>query len=313
MSSSGFQEVLSKALSQDLDKKLLSRFFKDFHLSELSKVFAHSHSQALQVSKNIQELSQVNQALSVLKQHANSTRTMRFGFLLKEFLNLTSKTFFFNNEKSLKAKNLTIKNPENLNASIASFNFFFKTNTDLTLRINNAVTSFLFLTFINQSQSNVKIVVNNKKQLYLLINSLILSHELNMDVVTLQESMNSDIVLDLHVLQHSEKSNASVKTFSVNTGSKLLVRGLIHSSKQSLDAEADLQLHALTIPKNEGFKPEIVLMPRLEVLNKNVKARHSAITKTLTKQEMFYLQSRGLSTEQVFQAVKQELLGFTMQ
>lgn len=93
----------------------------------------------------------------------------------------------------------------------------------------------------------------------------------------------------------------------------MLVRGLIHSSKQSLDAEADLQLHALTIPKNEGFKPEIVLMPRLEVLNKNVKAKHSAITKTLTKQEMFYLQSRGLSTEQVFQAIKQDLLGFAMQ
>ncbi len=313
MSSSKFQEVLTKALSQDLDKKLLTQFFKNFHIGKVSKFFEQSNARGLQHSMNFQELSQVSQALSVLKQHANSTRTMRFGFLLKEFLNLTSKTFFFNNEKALKAKNLTINTPENSKTSIASFNFFFKTNTDLTLRIDNAATSFLFLTFINDSQSNVKIVVNNKKQLYLLINGLILSHALNMHVVTLQELGNSDIVLDLHVLQNSEKSKASVKAFNINTGSKLLVRGLIHSSKQSLDAEADLQLHALTIPRNEGFKPEIVLMPRLEVLNKNVKAKHSAITKTLTKQEMFYLQSRGLSTEQVFQAVKQELLGFAMQ
>jgi len=70
--------------------------------------------------------------------------------------------------------------------------------------------------------------------------------------------------------------------------------GLVRIEKGAKNADADLKEHSILISK----QAKAIAIPRLDVLENEVKAGHGATVSKIDEEQIFYLMSRGLSLVQ---------------
>lgn len=101
--------------------------------------------------------------------------------------------------------------------------------------------------------------------------------------------------LVIHHVPHTE-AETIVKTLSQGEAAPRY-KGMIHIEPGARDSVSYLNHHALLI----GEKAKNWTVPSLEILNNEVRCSHAATTRTLTPEDLFYLQSRGLSAAEAQQ------------
>ena len=100
----------------------------------------------------------------------------------------------------------------------------------------------------------------------------------------------------LRVFQRAARTNCKVEFRAALAGSSFSkFDGLVRMEETAMGSTGALSYKALLLSEQARAKP----IPRLEVLTKEVaSASHSASVGSLDPQQLFYLQSRGLSREE---------------
>lgn len=99
--------------------------------------------------------------------------------------------------------------------------------------------------------------------------------------------------LETSVVHHAPhtKAETTIKTLSSHKAEPRY-RGMIRIEPDSHDCESYLTHESLLL----GQQAQSWSTPSLEILNNEVKCSHAATIRTLTPLDLFYLQSRGIST-----------------
>jgi Fe-S cluster assembly scaffold protein SufB len=117
-------------------------------------------------------------------------------------------------------------------------------------------------------------------------------------------------------VHHKFELYTSIIHQAPNTCSKTLVRGVLEGDaaahfegqvlieKGAKNADGDLKGHAILLSK----QARAVMIPRLEVLENEVKASHGAAVGKIDEEQIFYLMSRGLNLTQAKRMIIQGFL-----
>lgn len=98
--------------------------------------------------------------------------------------------------------------------------------------------------------------------------------------------------LETTVVHHTPHTRAETRVKTLATGmAEPRYRGVIRIEPGSHGCESYLNHDSLLI----GDKAQSWTTPSLEILNNEVKCSHAATIRTITKEELFYLESRGLN------------------
>lgn len=81
--------------------------------------------------------------------------------------------------------------------------------------------------------------------------------------------------------------------------------GRVAIEKGAKNADGDLKGHAILLSK----QAKALMIPRLEVLENEVKAGHGATVGKIDEEQLFYIMSRGLSMEETKQLIIKGFLG----
>lgn len=107
-------------------------------------------------------------------------------------------------------------------------------------------------------------------------------------------SDNPEHTTDIHVEHAGPHSTSFVSLKGVFTGqSRGIINGTIHIHKAAQGANARLEERVLLLSSTSSAKT----IPNLEIEANDVKASHAATVSRLSEDEIFYLQTRGLTRE----------------
>lgn len=111
----------------------------------------------------------------------------------------------------------------------------------------------------------------------------------------------------LVVAEHRARDTRGRLTVRVvaGEGARVKVKGIISIEKKGQGTEDFLELRALVL--NE--KAQVTLDPELEIEANQVKASHAASVGGIDPEQLLYLKSRGLTTEQAVQTIVEGWLG----
>ncbi len=114
-------------------------------------------------------------------------------------------------------------------------------------------------------------------------------------IIGLVEASDANPSLETLVIHHAPHTRAEtiVKTL-VRNNAEPRYRGMIRIEEGSNGCESYLQHHSLLL----GKQAQSWTTPSLEILNNDVHCSHAATVRTITALDLFYLQSRGLSSQE---------------
>lgn len=178
-----------------------------------------------------------------------------------------------------------------------------KTNKQLIIK--SKTEAFYILIIDGDVDAKQEIIIESGATLYayyLFLNntsSLDILHTINQDAKIISRSLvlsESELKVKAEYNFVGAASSGEIKADAVLSGAANLKYEAILRVKQSAqqsDTRVDLRLY-LNSPTAHGQ-----LIPQLEVAANDVKAGHSAGTFKLSSDDLFYLQSRGLSAAQI--------------
>jgi len=106
--------------------------------------------------------------------------------------------------------------------------------------------------------------------------------------------VEKDQIVDLETVsvfdKPGQKGEVEIKAVVMENG-QLNLRGMIKIKKKANNVEAFLRQKVLLVGKNS----RATAIPELEIESNDVKASHAASIGRINEEEIFYLQSRGLS------------------
>jgi len=166
----------------------------------------------------------------------------------------------------------------------------------------------------NKNYSKVIISDNKKQHLYFINQNMDMLTQLK---ITQKKRGEFDELIIFIVLKNKDKINLETKTLHniPKTTAYTYVRGVIfdnaslnHKGLIKIDRKANLTDAYLSCRfLLLGESAQVVSLPYLEIENNNVKASHGVSIGRIDKEQLYYLESRGLSS---YQAQKLIIEGF---
>lgn len=99
-------------------------------------------------------------------------------------------------------------------------------------------------------------------------------------------------IIDIRLIHSSRNTTSKITTRNVLKGSSFIrFDGLIDIPKGSYNSDAYLQSNTMMLSK----KAKSINIPKLEIIPKKVKASHSASNEYISKDILFFLESKGIS------------------
>ena len=100
--------------------------------------------------------------------------------------------------------------------------------------------------------------------------------------------------LKLDIVHHGKNTKSKIIIHAVIEGNaKLKITGQVKIEKDANLSDAYLEVKILKLSN----KARVVVIPEMNIDNKNVNAKHAVIIKKISKDDMFFLQSRGIGIE----------------
>ena len=113
--------------------------------------------------------------------------------------------------------------------------------------------------------------------------------------VVIKAMGKGDYVVEVKVRAKKDEIKGEVKIVGiVGGGAKVKVRGLVQVGKGIKGVEMRLEMRMVLMDKKSWVEVE----PNMEIVTEEVKASHAATVGTVSKEELFYLMSRGLSQKE---------------
>lgn len=181
-----------------------------------------------------------------------------------------------------KNSNITLTVLSNSTQKIRLFNF-----TNYLLKSN---LSFVFITADWFARHRVVIVANKS--------NANIKH-----IAWLKSKTKQDVYFELI---HKTTSAINARSKCVIGSAELILKGLAKITKRAENSDSFLGLHVLNLSK----KARVQALPMMEIMNKNVKASHSASITEISKEKLFYLSSRGLSLKKSKALLAEAFLSF---
>ena len=138
----------------------------------------------------------------------------------------------------------------------------------------------------------------------------LMGKEAQVDIIILVKRKAPELLqASLHVIHEAQNTKANVMAASVLDDSAAQdIRGIIHIQKGAKGADAFLSHRTLTLSATAKSRTE----PILEIEEDDVKASHAGVTGPVDPEQLFYLQTRGVSTEEAQQVIAQGFLQAVM-
>ncbi len=127
-----------------------------------------------------------------------------------------------------------------------------------------------------------------------------------LDVIFIaQRTVPELLKVSLRIVHEGARTKAAVWAASVLQNSAAQdVRGMIQICKGAKGADSALSHRTLTL----SATAKSVTIPSLEIEEDDVKASHAGVTGPVDPEQLFYLQTRGVSTEEAQQVIAQGFL-----
>ncbi|OGC81578.1 MAG: hypothetical protein A2V81_04845 [Candidatus Abawacabacteria bacterium RBG_16_42_10] len=125
----------------------------------------------------------------------------------------------------------------------------------------------------------------------------------HMHMIRLEKEQKYDVFSAIHHQGSHSHSEMLSKTI-LNDSSHAIYRGLTNINQDAMDAVASQKEDTLLL----GEKAKIDTVPMLEIQNDLVQAHHSTAITHINAEQLFYLQSRGLSTPESKEIIMQGFL-----
>ncbi len=118
---------------------------------------------------------------------------------------------------------------------------------------------------------------------------------------TFAGNVNEEQNIILNIVQDAPRTSCNVRFRTALDGASVSrFDGLIRMTERAIDSDAHLSYRSMLLSKQSRAMPT----PRLEILTKRVaSASHEASVGTIDSQQLFYLQSRGLSYKKARQLI----------
>lgn len=148
--------------------------------------------------------------------------------------------------------------------------------------------------------SEVRVVIDGARKLRL--DAVLSGEDARLEIVgAFSGKADEEQRIVLAVVQDAARTNCNVRFRSVlDESSSSRFDGLIRMTERAVDGRARLSYRGMLLSKQARAMPT----PRLEVLTKRVaSAAHEAAVGTIDAQQLFYLQSRGLSRKKAEQLI----------
>ena len=202
-----------------------------------------------------------------------------------------------------------------INDEVDSYkNAYSGQNIDIILEEDSELNFMLLDKSKGRSITNLNLITKGKVNfISLLINENVSRNRLGMNMlehseVNIQQGLigNNESYFDIESeVIHSEKNTNSNLNYKavLDNSSKAVYKGVIRQEKHASNSYAYLSEHSLILDKNA----KSISVPSLEIETNELKAYHSASSKPLDKDVLFYAMSRGLDRNN---AVKMIAMGF---
>ena len=199
------------------------------------------------------------------------------------------------NEKELSLNNnilyLEIKVPKltiNISGKVLINEYINKTNEDLELTINiNNNSELLFNRLIEIDNINNKITINQESNSSLELNNSVIAKD------------KGNITILSNVLGNNNKTNIKVRAITKDKGS-LTLKCTTDNKNNTKDNELLESLKILMLNDEES-----TIIPDLLVASNEVEVNHAATISGINKNEIFYLNSKGISTDKAKELISE--------
>jgi Fe-S cluster assembly scaffold protein SufB len=107
-----------------------------------------------------------------------------------------------------------------------------------------------------------------------------------------------------------ETTSDALSKAALKDAARANLKGVITLSREGKDSDSYLAQHAMLLSK----QARCIAIPSLEIVNREIKrAKHAATVAQVDEQQIFYLQTRGLSEDEARKAVVLGFLGPLLQ
>ena len=111
--------------------------------------------------------------------------------------------------------------------------------------------------------------------------------------IEIREKIEKDTELEVLIDHQKPNTISETNIYLVLEKAKVRVKAKIKVRPPASNSKALLHIRALLLDENS----HILSLPQLEIENKNVVCTHSTTISTIKPQELFYMRTRGLSTQ----------------
>jgi Fe-S cluster assembly protein SufD len=113
--------------------------------------------------------------------------------------------------------------------------------------------------------------------------------------IIVSEFLEKEKNIELEVVHMAQKTKSTIKLRGIaEKNEKIVMKVLVRVEKGAKGAETNTDMKILLLSEGSAGLVE----PKMEILENEVKAVHSASVGKIDEQELFYLMSRGLSKSQ---------------
>lgn len=140
-----------------------------------------------------------------------------------------------------------------------------------------------------------RIVINGSRKLH--FNAMLSGEDAMLEITgTFVGTADEEQNIILNIVQDAPHTSCNVRFRTALDGASVSrFDGLIRMTERAIDSHARLSYRSMLLSKQSRAMPT----PRLEILTKRVaSASHEASVGTIDLQQLFYLQSRGLSSQE---------------
>lgn len=181
-----------------------------------------------------------------------------------------------------------IKNLENMEVELylnqESCKLYIKGNNKIIVKKSN-----LDLTLILEDEANLDILFKDVMLEKRIVNILAYNNTYLNYKESFSSSLNTELLINNKILGNNNKSLMKIRTISKDK--KVKINVLADVNKETVDNELIEDIKGI----NEGGLIEV--LPNMEINTSEVMANHYVTISNLSPQDLFYLESKGLSEE----------------
>ncbi len=181
-----------------------------------------------------------------------------------------------------------IKNLENMEAELylnqESCKLYIKGNNKIIVKKSN-----LDLTLILEDEANLDILFKDVMLEKRIVNIIAYNNTFLNYKESFSSSLNTELLINNKILGNNNKSLMKIRTISKDK--KVKINVLADVDEETVDNELIEDIKGI----NEGGLIEV--LPNMEINTSEVMANHYVTISNLSPQDLFYLESKGLSKE----------------